>query len=144
MKIHLTQRYTIRAIHQISGHKNFTDKEKNIHGHDYKVEVTCKGKVDLDSGLLLDRHKMNDIVHKTLVRPYDKSLLNKHFEITTGEILCYIFFQKLSQTELGSFLHEVRIQETHKNSFAFRKDFVLLERNYDSQTNTFNGAVLED
>ena len=93
---------------------------KHIHGHDYKIEITCSGDVDSKSGLLIDRDQMNSIVHDAIIKKYDKTLLNNYFTNPTGEILCYAIFKELSGTALSPFLHEIKIQETPKNSFSFK------------------------
>ena len=114
LKTFLTQTYRIRAMYCLPSQGT----RKVISGHDYKIEVTCSGTPHPESGLLVDRNHMNCIVHKVLVQKYDKTLLNHHFPQPTGEILCRAFFEQL-HCELRPLLYQVRVQETHKNSFCF-------------------------
>ena len=116
--VRLTQTYKLRAMHRLPDCVSIHGK--SLHGHDYKIEVTCSGEIDSHTGLLIHRDKMNAIVNDVLIKKYDKTYLNCYFEVSSGEVLCYTFFNELYQTELAPFLHEVKIQETHKNSFSFK------------------------
>ena len=83
MNTQITQRYRLRAIHKLpecnplppDKTQKPLPKKNPIHGHDYKIEVTCYGKIDPNSGLLLHRDWMNEIVDTTIIDKYDKTLL---------------------------------------------------------------------
>ena len=137
MNTQITQRYRLRAIHQLpecnpppqknTSPKDRTQKPQNpiskknsIHGHDYKIEVTCYGKIDPNSGLLLHRDWMNEIINTTIIDNYDKTLLNKYLPIPSGELLCYFIFRKLYETELRPLLYKVEICETPKLTFSYQ------------------------
>ena len=116
---YLTQSYQFRALHRLPTCANSPKSKENIHGHDYKIEVTCAGEIDPTSGLILNRDQMNDIIRKTIIQKYDKTFLNNYFKFPTGELLCYSFFKQLSETSLSPLLQEVSLQETPKNLFRF-------------------------
>ena len=120
----LTQKYRLRAMHQLPACVDLSLRKKSIHGHEYKVEITCLGKIDRESGLAVDRDEMSKVVNEVLVSSYDGVFLNDFFGVVTGEMLCYIFFKKLLKTKLGSTLEKVKIQETPKNTFIFKRSFL--------------------
>jgi len=75
----LTVEDTFASAHQLRGYKG---KCENIHGHNWKVVLSVKGKKLNDIGLLIDFHELKDILkkitgmldHKNIneIPPFDK------------------------------------------------------------------------
>lgn len=88
----LTVEDTFASAHQLRGYKG---KCENIHGHNWKVVLSVKGKKLNDIGLLIDFHELKDILkkitglldHKNIneIPPFDK--LNPSSELI-AEFIC--------------------------------------------------------
>ncbi len=125
MNCSLTQTFQFSALHtlhqpQLSAEenlKNFAYCEQ-IHGHDYKLEVTWVASIDKNSGLIIDRDEARKIVQDRLIKKVDKMDLNKVFPVTTGEVLIQEMFKILKNTPLGPKLKALALQETRKNRFV--------------------------
>lgn len=61
------------AAHQL---RNFGGKCEQLHGHNWKVEVTLKGEDLNDEGLLIDFQELRDITNSILEK-LDHSFLNE-------------------------------------------------------------------
>ncbi len=121
----LTRRYSLSALHTLSG-EGFSEEENRrvfgdcgrLHGHDYGIEVTVAGPVDPRSGLLIDRDRLDDLVLARLIQPLRGANLSDHFEHTTGEALAVEFHRLLSpHLPPPVRLWSIRVHETAKNSF---------------------------
>lgn len=123
----LTREYVIRAIHHLenkawspSENKNFYGICYGTHGHDYRVQVTCLGKMDVKTGLAFDRDQLDDLFEREIRLKYDGVDLNKRFKNTSCEQLAVEFYNILKPLTPG--LSRVAIQETRKNYFEFPPD----------------------
>lgn len=113
----LTRRYYFRAIHSLDGVCDDSGTPL-IHGHDYDLEVTLKGTPDPDSGWVLSRDEMDQIVEKCILIHFDKSNLNDILELSSGERAVNLIHKRLQSTPLGPKLHRIALQETAKNRFV--------------------------
>jgi 6-pyruvoyltetrahydropterin/6-carboxytetrahydropterin synthase len=94
------------AAHQL---RNFKGKCEQLHGHNWKVEVTLQGESLTDEGLLIDFREVRDITNGIL-EELDHSFLNelpafKDQNPSSENIAAYIF--KQLQSRLNS--KEVRV-----------------------------------
>jgi 6-pyruvoyltetrahydropterin/6-carboxytetrahydropterin synthase len=125
----LSRRYALSALHSLAN-PSLSDEENErifgacfrLHGHDYQVEVSVSGPVDPHSGMVLPRDEFDRVVRNRLIEPLTATLLNDHFDSTTGESLCVEFFSRL-QNEFPPPVRLVRlvVQETAKNRFIRRE-----------------------
>jgi 6-pyruvoyltetrahydropterin/6-carboxytetrahydropterin synthase len=122
---YITKRYSVPALHTLSSEELSAEENlrvfgpcSRLHGHEYLVEITVSGPVDCQSGMLISRDELDEIVHHNLVRPLSGSNLSDRFSHTTGEALAQEFFDLLNPF-FGDPVHlsRVRVQETAKNSF---------------------------
>jgi 6-pyruvoyltetrahydropterin/6-carboxytetrahydropterin synthase len=95
------------AAHQL---RNIGGKCEDLHGHNWKVEVTLRGEKLRDGGLLIDFQEVKEATNKVLGE-LDHSFLNelsyfKNKNPSSENIAAYLF-QKLSNT-----LNDNRIQVT--------------------------------
>lgn len=81
MKLRLTKQFEFEMAHALP---HYDGKCCNIHGHSYKLEVTVEYGKDIaandatetpDDGLVLDFHKLKQIVEENIVKPFDHSLV---------------------------------------------------------------------
>jgi len=120
--------------HRLQCHKG---KCFNLHGHSYKLQVEFEGKVDKNTGMVLDYFVVKDIVaplvnkldHTVIIWEKDKILLEKISELnsahvvvpfeTTAENLTKYFLEEISKAKLPDIVSniKVRVCET-ENTYA--------------------------
>ncbi len=67
----LTIEGSFASAHQLRGYKG---KCENLHGHNWKVELSVEGKALNDIGLLIDFHELKRILGEVLVRLDHKNI----------------------------------------------------------------------
>lgn len=123
------------AAHRL--YKNSWSKRKNSsvygvcsgvdpHGHNYELEVVLKGEPDEETGLLFDLNRLKSVIEKNIIRKLDHQHLNKleMFKgvVPTGENICRVIWDTLERNLPKNLLFEVKVKETEKNSFFYRKE----------------------
>ncbi len=87
----------ISAAHQLRGYKG---KCENIHGHNWKVEVSVYGNKLNNLGILIDFHDLKDML-KEVLQQFDHKNLNNMEEFThqnpSSELLSKIIYQKIEK-----------------------------------------------
>ena len=87
------------------------------HGHNYTLEVTVKGEVDLTSGFVVDLKALKEIMEREVVSVFDHRHLNfevpefAHAQPTTENIALAIW-GRLDGKVPGAVLHRVRVYES--------------------------------
>ena len=130
----LTARLTFSAAHRL--HNPERDAEWNLrmygkdnnpagHGHNYVITVSVKGKVDPETGMVIDLKRLKDIVRERVVDRVDHTNLNEDVEflrgiIPTAENLARAFWQQIGPAIDTGKLHEIVLQETEKNSVIYQ------------------------
>ncbi|XP_055693510.1 6-pyruvoyl tetrahydrobiopterin synthase [Lutzomyia longipalpis] len=133
--VYLTRKEKFSACHRLHSPQLSDEENAKIygkcnnfhgHGHNYTVEVTVCGPVDPKTGMVMnicdlkvymDVGIMQKLDHKNLDRDVDAF---KEIPSTTENLAVFIWNslqEVLPQPEL---LHEVRIEETDKNSVIYR------------------------
>ncbi len=120
----LTKVFHFNAAHQY-GHSDWT-KDKNwkvfgpdskVHGHNYTLEVMVTGKIDKDTGFIVDLGHLKEIVQKHVLNILDHSQFDievdwfKDRQPSSENLVRFIW----SQIELrlkGATLHRIRLHET--------------------------------
>ncbi|GFT60932.1 6-pyruvoyl tetrahydrobiopterin synthase [Nephila pilipes] len=100
----------------------------NGHGHNYKVEVTVKGKVDPVTGMVMNITDLKKILQETVMELLDHKHLDKdvpYFKetVSTTENLSVFIWNQLSHSLPPGKLHCVKIHETDKNVVEFFGEF---------------------
>lgn len=95
------------------------------HGHNYIVEVSVKGEVDPETGMVIDLKKLKDIVRREVVDLVDHRNLNQDVEflrgvIPTAENLARAFWVKLEPSIRPGRLWQIVLHETERNSVMYR------------------------
>ena len=73
------QVFEFSAAHKLQG-----NKDEPLHGHNYKLEVVCKGKPN-EEGKAQDTREMRTIVEDIVLKKLNKSYLNDFFPQPTME-----------------------------------------------------------
>jgi len=121
----ITKKYYFCASHKYgndswSKEKNIKvfGKDYNTHGHNYILEVSVTGPIDLGSGWLVDLQKLNKLVKRKVVNVLDHSQIEvdiqwfKDRQPSSENILIWIWGEIAKELESGS-LHRLRLVETH-------------------------------
>jgi len=92
----------------------------NGHGHNYVLEVTVRGRPDLQTGYVLDLGELRRILEKAVVGPCDHRNLNKDVGFLSGTIpttenLVVAFWRRIAPRIKAGELHCVRLYETPRN-----------------------------
>jgi 6-pyruvoyltetrahydropterin/6-carboxytetrahydropterin synthase len=95
------------------------------HGHNYNVQVSVRGTIDAETGMVIDLKKLKDIIRERVVDRVDHRNLNSDVDflrgiIPTAENLVRAFWQQLAPAIDQGTLHEIVLQETEKNSVVYR------------------------
>lgn len=98
----------------------------NGHGHNYVLEVTLKGTVDADTGMVMDLKALKDLLEEEIIEKVDHKNLNVDVEflagvIPTAENVVASFWKILEPRLPGNCqLHEIRLWETENNIAFYR------------------------
>ena len=132
MKAHLTRRYLFSASHRL--HSGEMSSEENVrtygkcnnphgHGHNYTLEITVSGAVDLATGMVCNLVDLDHFVEREVLARYNLENLNtlKEFAeiVPTTENLCVEIFEIMHRGFRHAHLERVRIEETMMNSFEY-------------------------
>jgi 6-pyruvoyltetrahydropterin/6-carboxytetrahydropterin synthase len=95
----------------------------NGHGHNYGVEITVKGEMDPQTGMIVDLVKLQHVLDTWVIKPFDHTFLNKDIEyfsrvVPTAENIALRIQELLTEPirALGIRLHRVYLQESPNNS----------------------------
>ncbi len=130
----VTARLTFSAAHRLHNpsydaewNRRMYDKCDNPkgHGHNYVLIVSVKGKIDPETGMVIDLKRLKDIVRERVIDRVDHTNLNEDVDflrgvIPTAENLARSFWQQLALAIDSGTLYEVALQETEKNSVVYR------------------------
>jgi 6-pyruvoyltetrahydropterin/6-carboxytetrahydropterin synthase len=144
MEAHLTISTHFSAAHRLA--KDDLSLEQNTaiygkcarpngHGHNYHLEVTIKGEMDAQTGMIADLVKFQDIVDSYVLQPLDHTFLNKDIfyfadVVPTAENIAIYIQNSLTQplNNLGVDLHRVKLIESPNNSCEVYGNGVPIDR----------------
>jgi 6-pyruvoyltetrahydropterin/6-carboxytetrahydropterin synthase len=121
---YLTKIFYFNAAHQY-GHEDWTD-EKNrnvfgldskVHGHNYTLEVMITGKINPETGFVVDLGHLKNIVETNVINVLDHSQIEKEIDWFNGkqpssENLVLFIWEQIDPRLKGSKLHRIRLRET--------------------------------
>jgi 6-pyruvoyltetrahydropterin/6-carboxytetrahydropterin synthase len=130
----VTARLTFSAAHRLHNpnrdaqwNRETYDKCDNPkgHGHNYALEVSVKGRIDPETGMVIDLKRLKDIMRERVIDRVDHTNLNEDVDflrevIPTAENLARSFWQQLAPAITAGELYEVVLQETERNSVRYR------------------------
>lgn|SRR6185312_7517142 len=129
--MYVTRREYFNAAHRVYNPK-WSDKKNlevfgscanpNWHGHNYDLYVTVKGKIQKDTGFVVDLRALSKLIKKEVVDHVDHRNFNLDVHFMKGimpstENIAIAFWKRLEKpiSKLGCKLHSIRIQETENN-----------------------------
>lgn len=130
----VTARLSFSAAHRLHNSKRDAEWNRRTydkcdnprgHGHNYFITVSVRGKIDPETGMVIDLKKLKDIVRDRVVDRVDHRNLNEdvdflHDVVPTAENLARCFWQQLAPAITQGSLYEIVLEETEKNSVVYR------------------------
>jgi len=98
----------------------------NGHGHNYTVQVTVQGTLDMKTGFIANVEKLDQVVQERIVSRFDHQHLN--FDpaftnlTTTGENLARLIWELLVDQIPTGELEKIEVLETRDNFFEYVGD----------------------
>jgi 6-pyruvoyltetrahydropterin/6-carboxytetrahydropterin synthase len=127
-----TRRYRFAAAHRLhtpalsdeDNRKVFGKcNNPNGHGHNYTLEVTVRGAIDVETGMVTDVTRLDEVVNERVVRRFDHQHLNYDEDfgrfVTTGENLVMFIWNVLDKAIPTGALHKIGLVETRDNYFEY-------------------------
>ena len=130
MKAYFGRRYMLSASHRL--HTDALSVEENRaaygkcnnphgHGHNYVVEVLAGGRVNAETGMVVNMAALDETVQKLVVERFDHTNLNLDplflNRVPTTENLCRAVSGLLKDAMPAGELECVRVEETENNFF---------------------------
>ena len=123
--IYLTKQYKFCAAHKYwnkdwSDQKNIEvfDEDVKVHGHNYSLSITVKGKINNSSGFIVDIKKLNKIISKYIIDIFDHSQIEKDIDWfknkqpSTENMLVFMWDEIVDRIPSGAILHCIKLRET--------------------------------
>ena len=131
--VHFSRRYHFSASHRlhVAGYTDAQNRETfgkcnnpYGHGHNYTLQVTVRGPVDEETGMVLNMVELDSLVQRQILARFDLDNLNSdpHFTVAvpSTENLCRVAWQLLAEGSFGTArLVRIRVEETANNSFEY-------------------------
>lgn len=132
--IYITRRLEFCASHRLFNPK-FSDKENedvfglcnnpNGHGHNYVLEVTVKGDIDPDTGMVLDLKTLKKLINREIIDKVDHKNFNMDVDfmegvIPTAENIAIKFWNILESKMDNATLHELKLYESERNYVVYQ------------------------
>jgi len=133
--VYITRRERFNAAHRLfkaeySDEKNLEVFGKcsnpNWHGHNYELFVTVKGRINPETGFLINLSVLRDLIREKIISKLDHKNLNLEVDFMKGkftstEVLSVAIWNELEKEieQLGATLHCVKVSETENNSVEY-------------------------
>jgi len=96
----------------------------NGHGHTYGLEVTVEGRIDPETGYLMDFSDLKKTVNEAVIRKLDRRNLNFDVDFLAGvnptaENIAIAIWRQLEPRVSPARLVRVALQETERNSVIY-------------------------
>ncbi|HEX6085189.1 MAG TPA: 6-carboxytetrahydropterin synthase [Thermoanaerobaculia bacterium] len=130
----VTARLTFSAAHRLHNPNRDAAWNREIygkcdnpkgHGHNYALEVSVKGRIDPETGMVIDLKRLKDIMRARVIDRVDHTNLNEDVDflqgvVPTAENLARCFWQQLAPSIDEGELYEIVLHETERNSVRYR------------------------
>ncbi|XP_062382050.1 6-pyruvoyl tetrahydrobiopterin synthase [Sardina pilchardus] len=131
---YITRVQSFSACHRLHS-KALSDEENkkvfgkcnnpNGHGHNYKVEVTVRGKIDRRTGMVMNLTDLKLYIEEAIMIPLDHKNLDKDVPyfadvVSTTENLAVFIWDSLAKLLPPNLLYEIKVHETDKNIVVYR------------------------
>lgn len=132
--IYITRRLEFCASHRLFNPKFSAEENEatfglcnnpNGHGHNYTLEVTVRGDVDPETGMVLDLKSLKKLINKEIIDQVDHKNLNVDVDflqnvIPTAENIAIKFWEILESKIKNGVLHELKLYESERNFVVYR------------------------
>jgi 6-pyruvoyltetrahydropterin/6-carboxytetrahydropterin synthase len=132
-----TRVYRFSASHRLHSDRLSNDENARLygkcnnpygHGHDYMLEVTARGEVDVKTGRLINPSALDRFIEQRVLRVFDHKDMNKDvpgFEgVPTTENLTIEIERRVSEDWAEHFgaaeIDRIWVRETQRNTFELR------------------------
>jgi 6-pyruvoyltetrahydropterin/6-carboxytetrahydropterin synthase len=129
----VTAKLDFSAAHRLHNPDRDSDWNRRIydkcdnpagHGHNYIIEVSVRGEIDPETGMVIDLKKLKDIVRREVINHVDHTNLNSDVDflrgiIPTAENLARAFWVRLQPAIDQGELYRVVLHETERNSVIY-------------------------
>ena len=100
----------------------------NYHGHNYELIVAVTGKIDAETGFVMDMKVLKKIIKLNIENYFDHKNLNEELEEfnstnglnPTAENICVVIYNKLRLKIKKSLDLEITLYETPRNFVSFK------------------------
>ncbi len=133
--IYIERKERFSAAHQLYN-PNWTEEKnnevfgkcsnKNFHGHNYTLTVTVKGKINPETGFVMNLVDLKKIIQTKIISELDHANLNHDVEFMKGkftstEVLAQEIWTQLASeiAKHGAQLHKIRLDETINNAVEY-------------------------
>ncbi len=132
--IYITRKLEFCASHRLFNPEYSDEKNAQIfglcnnpngHGHNYVMEVTVRGEVHPETGMVLDLKELKKLVNEEIILKVDHKNLNVDVPflkdiIPTAENLAIHFWEVLESKLGNGQLHEIKLYESERNFVIYR------------------------
>ncbi|XP_020648869.3 6-pyruvoyl tetrahydrobiopterin synthase [Pogona vitticeps] len=128
----LSRTETFAAAHRLSS-KSLNDEENRklfgkcnqSHGHNYKVMVTVRGKIDPISGMFMNIYQLQEYMQEAIMEPLDHKNLDQDVDffadvISTTENLAVYIWNNLEKILPSGCLYKVKVYESDRNFIVYK------------------------
>jgi 6-pyruvoyltetrahydropterin/6-carboxytetrahydropterin synthase len=132
-EVALTRRYGFSSAHRLHSESLSAEENRKVfgkcnnphgHGHNYTLEVTVRGAVHPDTGMVTDLDRLDRAVEERVIRRFDHQHLNYDpafaQTVTTGENLARLCWELLEKDIPAGKLDKIGLVETRDNYFEYR------------------------
>lgn len=133
--VYITRRERFNAAHRVSREEWSEEKNyavfgkcanKNWHGHNFDLYVTVKGKVNPETGFVINLKELSDILKNKVIEKVDHKNLNLDVDfmqglMTSTENLAIQIWKQIEApiNEIGGQLHCVKVCESENNFIEY-------------------------
>ncbi|CAH1796418.1 unnamed protein product [Owenia fusiformis] len=142
--VYISRSETFSACHRLHSpllsdeeNRNIFGKCNNVngHGHNYKVEVILKGKVDPVTGMVLNLVDLKQYINKGVMDVLDHKNIDKdvpYFKsrVSTAENIAVFIWSQLKKLLPEGLLYEVKLYETEKNGYLHIYIYIYIYTGY--------------
>ena len=132
--IYITRKLEFCASHRLFNPEYSDEKNAQVfglcnnpngHGHNYVMEVTVKGEVHPETGMVLDLKALKQLVNEEIILKVDHKNLNVDVPflkdvIPTAENLAIRFWEVLEPKLDSGELYEIKLYESERNFVIYR------------------------
>lgn len=120
--VRITKIFSIAAAHYLP---DYDGKCSKIHGHEWRLEVELKKRIDNDSGMVLDFSKLKTIVNKYVIDQLDHEVMNIYIYNPTAENILLFVWEALMFEALLKGIESVTLWETENSYSKLDKEGML-------------------